>query len=353
MSEVTYSGKIELGGSGIGLTASHQVKPLLENGLLKRAYVMGTTPEFEKYVVKVPVVRGDYVIQDIMFDAVTSLIIKPSKLLQTWLSHCLFTMQSVDFEYRIVNCFSAHIEEQDELLRQATGQRMVHPLLKEKILRELKLATHILCPSEFVFQTLKKHGLAKKAKIIPFGVDTEKFTPGVKTDNKFRVLFIGRNWLRKGLPYLFLAWSQLRLKDAELVVITSRLPEGIEVPENTRVVEWVDDIIETYHNADIFVLPAIEDGCPLVTYEALACGVPVIVSNTTGTYQHIWDGTNGFVIKSGSVSDLANCIQFLYDRPKELARMKRMARKSVENLTWKNFESNYVSWIKSILNDSF
>jgi len=211
MVDVIYTGKVELGGAGIGKTALHQVKPLIEKNLLKRAYVANTVPEFKEYVTIIPTVKADYASQDLMFDSVTSLVAQSSKLLQSWLSHSLFTMQSLNFEYKVVNCFSAHVQEQEELIEKAIGPTMIiHPLLKEKIIREMKLATHILCPSEFVFESLKKHGLASKAQIIPFGVDTEKFVPGKKLDEKFRILFIGRNWIRKGLIYLLSAWNNTR-----------------------------------------------------------------------------------------------------------------------------------------------
>jgi len=135
--------------------------------------------------------------------------------------------------------------------------------------------------------------------------------------------------------------------------VLGTIPEQVELPPNTRVVEWVDDIIETYQNSDVFVLPAIEDGCPLVTYEALACGLPVIISKTTGTKQHVWNGTNGFVIDSGNVSEIADRIKFLYEHRNELAEMKKKARESVMGLTWKSFEEQYAKWIQGILNGNF
>jgi len=347
---IVYSGKLVLGGSGIGKTATHQVKPLVERGLLRHAFV-ADAKEFLEYSIRVPVIQGDYFAQDLFFDALVALLVKPARIFQGWLSQSLFTMRNCDFEIRIVNCFSAHIQEQDELLKNAYGQRLINPLTKIKALEEMKLATHILCPSEFVYKTLEKHGLAHKAKIIPFGVDIAKFHPGNKSDGVFRVLFIGRNWLRKGLLFLLEAWRQLDLNNAELLVVTSGFPKDFNLPPKTRVVDWVDDIVKTYQSADVFALPAIEDGCPLVTYEALACGLPVIVSETTGTYQHVWNGTNGFIVPTGKVSELADRIQFLYEHPKELEEMKRRARESVLNLTWEKFEIEYANWIETLLNN--
>ena len=347
MRSVTYTGKLHLGGAGIGKTAMHQVRPLLAANLLEKAFVADATDEFKEVAALVSLPgRMPVVLEDFAFDSVVAIVASRTKLLQSWLSHSLFTYLNNTFEFYVVNCFSAHITEQRRLLEQYSNKRLVHPLAERKVLRELELATHILCPSEFVLSTLRKHGLAGKAKLIPFGVDTEKFKPGEKRDDVFRVLFVGRNWIRKGLPLLLAAWEELKLQNAELHIVGVELKEPIE---GVKAEAWVDDIVAAYQNADVFCLPAIEDGCPLVTYEAFACGLPVIVSNTTGTAQHVWNGENGFVIETGDVSGLADVLQWFYDNRRELERMRRLARETALEWTWSRFESEYVKWISGIL----
>ena len=352
MKPVIYTGKVHLGGSGIGHTAAHQVRPLIELGLLERAYVLRATDEFAKDSIQVQLPSGlSYVAEDMLFDGVVALMSTGARLLQSWLAHSLFTAQSHEYDFYVVNCFSAHITEQRRLLEKYTGKQLVHPFSEKKVLRELELATHILAPSEFVFNTLRKHGLADKAKIIPFGADVEKFKPGEKEDDVFRVLFVGRNWVRKGLPYLLAAWSELNLSNAELHIVGVS-DEISERYRNVKAEEWADDIVRTYQNADIFCLPAIEDGCPLVTYEALACGLPVIVSETTGTAQHIWNGENGFVVETGRPDQLAEAIAYFYNNKEELEHMSRVARKTALEWTWERFENSYGKWISEILSGS-
>jgi len=82
---IVYSGKLILGGSGIGKTATHQVKPLVERGLLRHAFV-ADAKEFLEYSIRVPVIQGDYFAQDLFFDALVAVLVKPAKIFQGWLS---------------------------------------------------------------------------------------------------------------------------------------------------------------------------------------------------------------------------------------------------------------------------
>ena len=348
--KVTYTGRMDVGGSGIGTTAWHQVKPLIEENLLERVYAPAGKKVPEKLLTKIPDINAPYIVGDIFFDGYTSLTIeKYPEILQTWGNHCLYQFREFPKAKKIVNLYSAHPIEQDTLMRGEPNYVSSADSMKKQI-KELELADYIFIPSEFVYNSLVKHKLQYKAKIVPFGVDLEKFKPREtpKEDDKFQIMFVGQNWLRKGLIYLLTAFKKLDLKNAELIVAGVQDDLGKAFPLENVKFGWVPDLVKAYQDSDVFVLPAIEDGCPLAVYEAMACGVPPIVTDTNGTAQHIYNGQNGFIIPPKSVDAIMDTIKSIYDNRDLGIKMGHQARKTAEAFPWERHEQEYVKFIKSI-----
>ena len=134
--KVTYSGKMDVGGSGIGTTALHQVKPLIEEDMLEKIYAPSASKEYEKYLTAIPRVDGPYVVQDLFFDAYCSLVMEPPEILQTCGSHCLAQLRAFPDAISIVNLFSAHPIEQAKMLK---DERFFisNPILVKKMATEL------------------------------------------------------------------------------------------------------------------------------------------------------------------------------------------------------------------------
>ena len=348
--KVTYTGKMNIGGSGIGTTAWHQVKPLLEEDLLKEVYAPMGEKVPEQYMKSVPPLPiTDYMVNDIFFDGFVAITMDEPEILQTWGSHCLFQLQRYPEAVSIVNLYSAHPWVQHKLMETEPSYQS-NPVTIKKFADELELADHIFIPSDFILQSLKQFDLHYKAKIVPFGVDLEKFKPDpeMERDSTFRVVFVGGNFVRKGLRYLMSAWKKLALEDAHLYICGVRGDLGKLFPTVDNVTfGWVPDLVKTYQHADVFCLPTVEDGCPLATYEAMACGTVPVVSENTGTKQHIYHGRNGFVIPSKDSEAIANVLQTLYDDREQAYHLGREARKMVENFPWEKHEQDYVNWIKT------
>ena len=84
-----------------------------------------------------------------------------------------------------------------------------------------------------------------------------------------------------------------------------------------------------YADADVFVLPSFEDAYGLVTLEALASGVPVVVSDGAGASELISHGRHGLVVPAGSATALADAVRQLAD-PDLRAELGRAGRELVE-----------------------
>lgn len=381
MVRVTYTGKMEIGGSGIGSTAMHQVRPLYDNMMMGKIYSPALKSPDDLQILNIyhkliPDVQHPlYLVGDVMFDQLTSLVMEEPTILQTWMNHSYSQMLKYPDAIKIINLFSAHPNVQAELVGTDISDPATHlSLMRQR--KELEMADYILVPSQFVYDSLKDYGLQDKAVIMPFGVDLEKFNRGMpptidpilhknedgnyehkwkgvhfKQPFPFKVIFVGSNWHRKGGPLLLEAWDKLDLKNAELTIcgIQAEALGDVDIKENVKV-GWVPDLVQTLQESSLFILPALEDGCPLATHEAMACGLPVVVTHNTGTKDYITDGKDGWIIEPNSVDAICEVLQNAYDNDNEMGlyEMGLEARKTIEKWPWSRYEQQYIDFIKSI-----
>jgi glycosyltransferase involved in cell wall biosynthesis len=226
----------------------------------------------------------------------------------------------------------------------------------ERSLKEIQMCDYIFVPSDFAYQTYIDNKVAEEKLVkIPFGVDLEMFSPKKrKTGDRFRAVFVGQIGLRKGVQYLLEAWRTLGLKNAELVLRGRIMPDARKLIRHYRskinlVTPGHGDPGQDYLKSDIFVFPSIEEGSALASYEAMASGMPVIVTQNTGSIAR--NGRDGFVIPIRDIKILASKIRYLYDNPDERRRMGKNARKQAEKYPWDNYGNKIVQTYQRILNE--
>lgn len=203
--------------------------------------------------------------------------------------------------------------------RNATCRSAFDPLAEREEV-EWELADRIVCGSDFVTEGLSNENVApEKLSIVPYGVDTGYF----KINNtesgpgKLNVLFIGEIGLRKGIPYLLEALRALNKRKA----IHARLvgPIALNTELLSRYYEWCEvvgaiprgEALEMYRWADVLVLPSICEGSATVTYEAMACGLPIITTRNSGSL--VRDGIEGFIVPIRDSAALQEKIALLCD----------------------------------------
>jgi len=221
---------------------------------------------------------------------------------------------------------SAHIVHQDRLLR-AEHERFgvpyaaVDPRVAEKEGAEYAEADAILVPSDFVRRSFLEMGVAAaKLHVVPFGVDVRAYVRSAPRDPGFRILFVGRLSLQKGLPYLLQAAGRARLSGATLVLTGPKDPETdvllkrFPVPA-LEVTGPLDRpaVVAQMSRASVLVLPSIQDGFGMVMSQAMACGCPVIASANTGGDDLFADGEEGFIVPAGDADALADRLVRLRD----------------------------------------
>lgn len=222
--------------------------------------------------------------------------------------------------------------------------------------QERHLADAIICPSEFVAQGLKSLDIPPhKIFVVPYGIEVDRFSVARRPwrgRRPLRLLFLGGVNLRKGVPYLYEA-----LKGLDTTRIRTRLvgPVDIQKPYRDLLSDRVElvgpvprtEVRQHYAWADVFVFPSLCEGSAMVTYEALAAGLPVITTPHAGSV--VRDGREGFVVPVRDPESLAARIDLMAADPELVAQMSRAARQRSREFSWPRYGARLVSALQQIL----
>jgi Glycosyl transferases group 1 len=188
--------------------------------------------------------------------------------------------------------------------------------------QEWQAADVIIVNSDWPKKALINSGAPKhKLEVLPLAYEADIVEPPRRVDHdgeNLRVLWLGTVCLRKGIQYLVEAARLLISHPIEFLVGGSLhiSASGIrEAPCNIKFLGQVprSQARKFYNQGDVFVLPTISDGFALTQLEALAHGLPVIVTPNCG--QVVEDGVTGFIIPPRDPKALAQAIlRFLLDR---------------------------------------
>lgn len=154
-------------------------------------------------------------------------------------------------------------------------------------LAEAEMANYIFSPSQAVTDSLLALKIPQH-KILPcsYGWDPGRFkgtTRALPAIDGVTVLFVGSVGMRKGAHLLLRAWSKAGIR-GRLVLLGTMEPQiaryCAEELRRSDVIHlpYDPDPAPVYRSADIFVLPTLEEGSPLVTYEAMGNGLPILTS---------------------------------------------------------------------------
>ena len=313
---------------------------------------------------KVPALRrrGYYSwLKDNLFDALARKYIPPCDIFHAWGNYALASIPHARKHHAkiVIERGSTHPFFQDSILREELERfgmevERAHPQIIEKGLKEMELADAVIIPSAFVERTFLDAGFPEeKLHVVPYGFDPSRFAPGEKRDGVFRVLFVGNIGVQKGVHYLLEAWARLRLKNAELVFIGT-VEEGIkpllakyEGQFTLRGHVPHEKLQAEYAQASMFVLPSLQEGSALVTYEAMACGLPLLVTTNTGSVAI--DGEHGFVVPIRNSDVLAEKLAWMYGHQDESRDMGDRGAVYIRDFTWERYASGVIDVYRSLL----
>jgi phosphatidyl-myo-inositol alpha-mannosyltransferase len=183
-------------------------------------------------------------------------------------------------------------------------------------------------------------------EVIPNGVHLELAPTGPKPPgDSLRILFVGREEERKGLPVLLSAFAGLRRHIPARLDIVGAPAESVEPlladveggMESIEVHGHVSDeeLWQRLHGADVLCAPSLGgESFGMVLTEAFAAGTPVVASDIAGYRQVVTHGRNGVLVPHGRPLELAEALRALWLDPARRAQMGQAARLRAEDFAW-------------------
>lgn len=251
------------------------------------------------------------------------------------------------------------MEEESERFSIAMPDQMASDWIIRKEDEEFLLADRVMVLSEAAKKSLVSEGIpSNKILVNPCGVGVEAFKPGEKEDDIFRIMFCGASSPRKGLWYLLKAFSDLNLPQSELWIVGS-LPSSefrkLLAPLILPNVIFKGPVSQSrlqdyYSQSSVFVLPSIADGFGMVVLQAMACGLPVIVSENVGAADIISHGIDGFIVPIRGVDALKEVILKLYEDPECLSAMSMAVKtKDRSSISWNSYGERLLEGMEMLL----
>lgn len=172
------------------------------------------------------------------------------------------------------------------------------------------------------------------------------------TDGPVKLLFVGNDFKRKGGLQLLNIYTRLAGKASLTIISNDPCMKELQLPEGVVHLSNIphDKMPEHFKEADLFVFPTRHDQLPLVTTEAMACGLAVLTNDVGALSDFVVTDTNGVLFRADSTEDeWVKAVGELADDREKLARMGRKARQTAE----KNFaREDFLAAVERALKDA-
>ncbi|QRK12718.1 glycosyltransferase family 4 protein [Archangium violaceum] len=247
-----------------------------------------------------------------------------------------------------------------ETWRQARRPHLGHPTpaAVRRIEREYALANAIRVASPWSRDSMVRGGVPEgKIAVIDHLIDIERFRPPATrppAEGPLRVCFVGSLDVRKGFHYLLRAIRQVGAGRVQLRIVGAtgdRVSRQLFQRESQGLaLEAVPgDPRPAYANAELFVLPTLEDGFGLVVGEAMASGLPVVVTDQCGAAAWVEPGQTGWVVPAAREQALAAAMEKAFRQRAELSGMGARARAAIEARAAADPLTRLRTWFESVV----
>jgi len=228
---------------------------------------------------------------------------------------------------------------------------------------EFELADRLLCPSKFVVKTFLDMGFNKEKLVLhQYGFDPSRF--GICADDPagldrrpFSMVFVGNCEPRKGLHYALDAWLGSKASRNGIFYICGKYVRGYRKLLASRLTHpsiketgFLEDVVPLLQRCHVLILPSVEEGGALVTYEARACGCVLLVSSVSGAKcEHM---KNSLVHEPGDVDALSRHIDLLDSDRALFFKLRKNSLADVGDLTWQKAVESLVKAYRECLNET-
>ena len=228
--------------------------------------------------------------------------------------HTFLKARSLGFSELVLESATAHVRHFACQQRAATAQfgiegGCLNETQRRKTEHEYQLADWIVVGSEYARETFLREGVPaaklRRRILMPHARFQRGNTPA-EISGRFHIVSVGSISVMKGTPILIEAFSRFRDPQARLTLIGGWGTRGMRrymeswMARDSRIRVAAGDPLPYFQQANVCVHASYTDGFGYAPTEALACGVPVIVSENTGMRELVREGENGFVVPTGS-----------------------------------------------------
>ncbi len=258
---------------------------------------------------------------------------------------------------------SIHHAAQDRLHGTTDPPRLHHRIVAVKE-AEIALADAILTVSELARRTYVEAGVPpEKVHAVPLGADLELFSPAERQAGAdFIFLFSGATIHRKGFDLLLTAFDRVRAGNpaARLRLVGPRGDSAHLLDRrglDGRGSDGIDplgpvpqpELAAELRRADLLVLPSRNDSYGMVVAEALASGLPVLVTEMVGAKDLVTGGKTGWIVPVDDVAALAERMDWCARHPDDVRAMRADCRRAAESATWPAYHRRFVDLLEEIL----
>jgi phosphatidylinositol alpha 1,6-mannosyltransferase len=221
--------------------------------------------------------------------------------------------------------------------------------------RFYKIPKLLFAPNQELVSSLQDV-TGKPCYLMSHAVDVSAFSPQFRDrrDGPFTIGYVGRLTAEKNVR-LLAQIEKLLLSRGHQDLRIVFVGEGAEenwLRGNMQEAEFTGfltgrDLSRAFANLDVFVFPSETDTFGLAVLEALASGVPAIVSSAGGPKFSVEQGKTGFV--AATAEEFAACVEILMNQPERLASMRASAREAALATSWDSiFEGMYRVYERSL-----
>jgi glycosyltransferase involved in cell wall biosynthesis len=202
-----------------------------------------------------------------------------------------------------------------------------------------------------------------KLVTIPNGVDTETFSP-VEREARREVNMVcaARLIERKGQHHLLEALARLQGCSRRPVCVTligtgdaerplRDLTARLHIAHAVTFTGYVprDRMPDMYRAADLFVLPSQQEGMSIALLEAMASGLPVVVTQTGGTDELVTKGVNGDIVQWGDIEALTQALKVLVEDDRMRSRFGAESRRRAIPFGWSALAARYLNLCMTVV----
>ena len=274
--------------------------------------------------------------------------------------------------YRFLFQFHPHpVTNRDIIMRElqdvpcaATSLRAEYELtvprrIFAQLSQEPALANGWVAASTFTANSLAANGIPReKIHIVPYGVDFTHYPRRTSPRPKnapFTVVFAGQLVQRKGLSYLLQAARRVKSNELKLVFCTRSAVEAEllrkygDVNAAVRVGLSQEELVQQFHDSDIFCLPSLIEGFGHVILQAMSCSLPVLGTQNSCAPDVVREGVDGFVVPVKDSDAIAEKISWGMDHRSQLEEMGQAAAEHARTFTWPRFRAGIQTAYRSMI----